>query len=150
MTSCASVCAWIYGCNQFILAPRAENASKKESSSLFFEKQLEYLDDGIVDKVETPDVSAPRFIGMECVDKVTGFRGMCIGRYVWLFNCDQYVLEYQPNEKTRETKFNILDEGRIEIVPNSTKEIHPEEVASPRPGGIFDPDYYPRADVPIM
>ena len=138
------------GCNQFILAPRAENASKKESSSLFFEKQLEYLDDGIVDKVEIPDVSAPRFIGMECVDKVTGFRGMCIGRYVWLFNCDQYVLEFQPNEKTRETKFNILDEGRIEIVPNSTKEIHPEEVASPRPGGIFDPDYYPRADIPIM
>ena len=147
---CIGYVEWIYGCNQFILAPRAENASKKESSSFFFEKQLEYLDDGIVDKVEAPGVSAPRFIGMECVDKVTGFRGMCIGRYVWLFNCDQYVLEYQPNEKTRETKFNILDEGRIEIVPNSTKEIHPEEVASPRPGGIFDPDYYPKEDIPII
>ena len=147
---CIGYVEWIYGCNQFILAPRAENASKKESSSLFFEKQLEYLDDGIVDKVETPEVSAPRFIGMECVDKVTGFRGMCIGRYVWLFNCDQYVLEFQPDEKTRETKFNILDEGRIETVQNSTKEIHPEEVASPRPGGIFDPDYYPRGDIPTQ
>ena len=91
-----------------------------------------------------------RFIGMECVDKVTGFRGMCIGRYVWLFNCDQYVLEFQPDEKTRETKFNILDEGRIEIVPNSTKEIHPEEVASPRPGGVLGPDFYPREDVPVI
>lgn len=131
---CTGCVEWIYGCNQFILAPRAENASKKESSSLFFEKQLEYLDDGIADKVEVPEIGKPRFFGMECVDKVTGFQGMCIGRYVWLFNCDQYVLEFQPDEKTRETKFNILDEGRIEIVPNSTKEIHLEEVASPRPG----------------
>lgn len=74
---------------------------------------------------------------------------MCIGRYVWLFNCDQYVLEFQPDEKTRETKFTILDEGRIEIVPNSTKEIHPKEVASPRPGGILHPDLYPRDDIPV-
>jgi len=140
---CTGYVEWIYGCNQFILAPRAENASKKESSSLFFEKQLEYLDDGIAGKVEVPEIGKPRFIGMECVDKVTGFQGMCIGRYVWLFNCDQYVLEFQPDEKTRETKFNILDEGRIEIVPNSIKEIHPEEVASPRPGGILHPDFYP-------
>jgi len=140
---CTGYVEWIYGCNQFILAPRAENASKKESSSLFFEKQLEYLDDGIADKVDIPEIDKPKFIGMECVDKVTGFRGMCIGRYVWLFNCDQYVLEFQPDEKTRETKFNILDEGRIEIFPNSTKEIHPEEVASPRPGGILHPDFYP-------
>ena len=145
---CIGYVEWIYGCNQFILAPRAENASKKESSSLFFEKQLEYLDDGIVDKVEIPEIDKPRFIGMECVDKVTGFQGICVGRYVWLFNCDQYVLEFQPDEKTRETKFNILDEGRIEIVPNSTKEIHPEEVASPRPGGILHPDFYPKEDVP--
>ena len=63
--------------------------------------------------MDIPEIDKPKFIGMECVDKVTGFRGMCIGRYVWLFNCDQYVLEFQPDEKTRETKFNILDEGRI-------------------------------------
>ena len=44
----------------------------------------------------------------------------------------------------------ILDEGRIEIVPNSTKEIHPEEVASPRPGGVLGPDFYPREDVPVI
>jgi len=147
---CTGYVEWIYGCNQFILAPRAENASKKESSSLFFEKQLEYLDDGIAGKVEVPEIGKPRFIGMECVDKVTGFQGMCIGRYVWLFNCDQYVLEFQPDEKTRETKFNILDEGRIEIVPNSTKEIHPGEVTSPRPSGILDPDFYPKEDVPAV
>ncbi len=63
---------------------------------------------------------------------------------------DQYVLEFQPDEKTRETKFSILDEGRIEIVPNSTKEIHPGEVTSPRPSGILDPDFYPKEDVPAV
>ena len=52
------------------------HASKKESSSLFFEKQLEYLDDGIADKVDIPQIDKPKFIGMECVDKVTGFRGI--------------------------------------------------------------------------
>lgn len=147
---CTGCVEWIYGCSQFILAPRAENASKKESSSVFFEKQLEYLDDGIADKVEAPEISAPRFIGKECVDKVTGIRGMCIGRYVWLFNCDQYVLEFQPDEKSKETKFNILDEGRIEIVPDPTREIHPEDVSSSRPGGILNPSFYPVEHIPLM
>ena len=147
---CIGYVEWIYGCNQFILAPRAENASKKESSSLFFEKQLEYLDDGIVDKVEIPEIDKPRFIGMECVDKVTGFQGMCICRYVWLFNCDQYVLEFQPDDQPKETKFNILDEGRIEIAPNPRREIQPEEVSSPRPGGILDPSFYPVEQIPLV
>ena len=75
---------------------------------------------------------------------------MCIGRYVWLFNCDQYVLEFQPDDKSKETKFNILDEGRIEIAPNPTKEIQPEEVSSSRPGGIFDPSFYPVEQIPLV
>ena len=146
---CTGIVDWLYGCRQFILSPKAENTSKKESSSLFFEKQLEYLDDGIVDKVEVPVVGEPKFFGKECIDKVTGIRGLCIGRYTWLFNCDQYVLEFQPEEKSKETKFSILDEGRMEIAQDPTREIDPEEVASPRPGGILDPDCYPITDIPM-
>ena len=70
---------------------------------------------------------------------------MCIGRYIWLFNYDQYVLEYQPKEDSLETKFNILDEGRVELVAEPSREIKPEEVASTRSGGVFLD--YPTADV---
>lgn len=145
---CTGIVEWLYGCRQYILSPKSESASKKEHGSLFFEKQLEYLDDGIAGKVEAPVIGEPKFFGKECVDKVTGIRGMCIGRYIWLFNCDQYVLEYRPEEKSLETKYSFLDEGRIEPVADPSKEISPDEVASPRPGGVFDPDDYPVADIP--
>jgi len=147
---CTGMVEWMYGCKQYILSPKAETASKKEHSSLFFEKQLEFIDDGIADKVEAPVIGEQRFFGRECVDKVTGVRGMCIGRYIWLFNCDQYVLEFQPDARTKETKFNILDEGRVEIAPNPSKEVRPEDVASPRSGGILSADTYPQTDIPMM
>ena len=141
---CVGMVEWLYGCKQYILAPKAENTSKKEASSVFYEKQLEEIDAGISDKIEAPVVEDPRFFGKECIDKVTKVKGMCIGRYIWLFNCDQYVLEYQPKEDSLETKFNILDEGRVELVAEPSREIKPEEVASTRSGGVcLD---YPAAD----
>lgn len=147
---CTGMVEWMYGCRQYILSPRTENPSKKELGALFFEKQLEFIDDGIADKVEAPVIGEQRFFGRECVDKVTGVRGMCIGRYIWLFNCDQYVLEYQPDVRTKETKCIILDEGRVDIAPDPTREVRPEEVAGPRAGGVLGPDAYPRADIPMM
>ena len=141
---CTGMVEWLYGCKQFILSPKAENASKKESSSFFYERQLEYLDDGISDKVEAPVVEEPRFFGKECIDKVSQVNGVCIGRYIWLFNCDQYVLEYQPKDDSRETKYNVLDEGRVELVIAPTREVKPEEVKSTRSGGVFLD--YPQAD----
>lgn len=142
---CTGMVEWMYGCKQFILSPKADRASKKESSSLFFEKQLEEVDPGISDKIEAPIIGEPLFFGKECIDKVTHVKGMCIGRYIWLFNCDQYVLEYRPKEDSLETKFNILDEGRVELAPKPTRKIEPEEVASSRPGGVLME--YPNADV---
>ena len=141
---CTGMVEWLYGCKQFILSPKAENASKKESSSFFYERQLEYLDDGISDKVEAPVVEEPRFFGKECIDKVSQVKGICIGRYIWLFNCDQYVLEFRPKEDSLETKFTILDEGRVELASNPTRNIDPEEVAGSRPGGVLME--YPKAD----
>ena len=102
-------------------------------------------DDGISSKVESPEIHPQRFFGKECIDKVTHIKGMCIGRYIWLFNCDQYVLEFRPEEKSLETKYNILDEGRVEVLEASCREITPEDVASPRPGGVFLD--YPAPDV---
>ena len=134
---CTGMVEWMYGCKQYILSPKVESASKREASSLFFEKQLEEIDAGISDKVEMPVIGKPRFFGKECVDKVTGIHGVCIGRYIWLFNCDQYVLEYMPKADSLETRFDTLDEGRIEVATEPAREIKPEEVASPRPGCVF-------------
>ena len=33
---CTGMVEWMYGCKQYILSPKAETASKKEHSSLFF------------------------------------------------------------------------------------------------------------------
>ena len=63
------------------------------------------------------------------MDKVTGTRGMCIGRYIWLFNSDQYVLQYQPKADSREHTLLILDEGRVEVAAESTREVKPEDVS---------------------
>ena len=147
---CTGMVEWLYGCRQYILQPKGENTHKKEHGAMFFEKQLEYVNDGIADKVEAPAIQPQRFFGKECLDKVTGLRGICIGRYIWLFNCDQYVLEFQPDARTKETKFNILDEGRVEIAPDPSKEVRPEDVASPRSGGVLSADTYPQTDIPMM
>ena len=141
---CTGMIEWISGCKQYILSPRAEHAFKKEASSTFFEKQLEEVDAGISDKVEAPVIGEALYFGKECIDKVTRVKGMCIGRYIWLFNCDQYVLEYQPKDDSRETKYNVLDEGRVELVIAPTREVKPEEVKSTRSGGVFLD--YPQAD----
>jgi len=143
---CTGKVEWMYGCTQYILAPKVESTSKKEYSSTFFEKQLEEVDVGISDRVEAPVVGEQRFFGKECVDKVTGTRGMCIGRYIWLFNSDQYVLQYQPKADSREHALLILDEGRVEVAAKATREVKPEDVAGPRPGGVFMD--YPQAAKP--
>ena len=142
---CTGMIEWLYGCKQYILSPKAESTSKKETSSSFFEKQLEFVDDGISAKVEPPVVQPQRFFGKECIDKVTKVKGMCIGRYIWLFNCDQYVLEYQPKDDSLETRYNVLDEGRVETVAEPKREVKPEEVTSRRPGGVFLE--YPEPDI---
>ena len=150
---CIGMVEWLYGCKQYILSPKAESASKRETSSTFYEKQLEFVDDGISARVEVPEIKLQRFFGKECVDKVTQIKGICIGRYIWLFNCDQYVLEFTTKEDPPQTKVLILDEGRVDVVPNPTREVDPEDVESPRPGGVLM-DYpsreYPSVEYPYM
>ena len=136
---CDGVLEWMYGCRQYNLEARAdEKESRKERHSSFFEKQLEIVDEGISSRVEIPPEEPPRFFGKECRDKVTGLKGMCIGRMVWLFNTTQYIIEIRSKDDDKPTKLMWLDEGRVETVENPEHEIDPEEVKSPRPGGIFD------------
>ena len=140
---CVGVVEWMYGCRQFVLVPKAEDGMKRTYSSFYFEKQLEVLDDGITDKVEVPEYRPQEFFGKECRDKVTGVVGMCVGRAIWLFNCDQYVLEIQPEDMSKEARLLWLDDGRMEVTEKQEKVIEPEEIIGSRPGGRLDRCNYP-------
>ena len=63
---------------------------------------------------------------------MTGVTGVCVGRGVWLFNCDQYALEIQPEDEPKESRLLWLDDGRIEAV---RQVIDPGEIQGSRPGG---------------
>jgi hypothetical protein len=121
-------------------------ASRKEKSSLFFARQLELVDDGISDKVEAPTYNQPAFFGKECVDKVTGVHGMCIGRGIGLFSSPQYILEIQPEDHEKPSRYEWLDEGRMAVAENPTREVDPETVKGEKPGSGFLPDFLPEFD----
>ena len=140
---CIGVVEWMYGCSQFVIQPKAENGMKKNYSNFFFEKQLEILDDGVSEKIAVPEYREQIYFGKECRDKVTGVVGMCIGRAIWLFNCDQYVLEIQPEDHGKESRLVWLDDGRLEITEEQEKAIEPDAVSGSRPGGVLDPSFYP-------
>ena len=140
---CIGVVEWMYGCRQFVLQPKAEGGMKRHYSSFYFEKQLEVLDDGVVDKIEIPEYRQQEYFGKECRDKVTGVIGMCIGRAIWLFNCDQYVLEIQPEDHAKDSRLLWLDDGRVEVTAEQEKSIQPEEITGTRTGGIMDSTCYP-------
>ena len=140
---CIGVVEWMYGCSQFVIQPKAENGMKKNYSNFFFEKQLEILDDGVSAKMPAPEYREQTFFGKECRDKVTGVIGMCIGRAIWLFNCDQYVLEIQPEDHGKESRLVWLDDGRLEVTEEQEKAIEPDAVSGSRPGGVLDPSFYP-------
>jgi len=136
---CTGVLEWMYGCRQYTLQAKVnETENRKERLSSFFEKQLEVIDEGVTGKVEIPPDEPPKFFGKECRDKVTGIRGMCIGRMVWLFNSTQYIIEIPAKDPDKTSRLEWLDEGRVELSENPERELDPEEVKSPRPGGVFD------------
>ena len=137
---CTGVTEWMYGCQLYKIQPRTEDGKKKESYGLFYEKQLEVLDDGITDKVEIPEYTPQQYFGKKCKDKVTGVTGICVGRSISLFSGDQYVLEIQPEDLTKESRVVWLDEGRMECLE---KAVEPKEVQGKRTGGVTDPAFYP-------
>ena len=140
---CTNVVEWMYGCRQYSLQPRSDSAARREKSSLFYAKQLELVDDGVSDRIEAPSCNPPTLFGRECVDKVTGIHGMCIGRAYGLFSGSQYILEVQPEDHEKPSRYEWLDEGRVEPAEHPTREIDPETVKGDRPGGGFLPDFIP-------
>ena len=138
---CTSVVEWMYGCQQYSLQPRSESAARKEKPSLFYANQLEMVDEGISEKIVAPSCNPPTLFGKECEDKVTGVHGMCIGRTVSLFSGPQYILEIQPEDHEKASRYEWLDEGRLKPAEHPSREIDPETVKGSRPGSGFLPDF---------
>ena len=139
---CTGVLEYMYGCELFRLQAKGTETAKKPEPQFFYEKELEVIGDGI--EAEIPKVDEPQFFGKECRDKVTGFKGVCVGRIINLFSGEQYILEYQPEDQSKEARMVWLDEGRIEIIGEQVKK---EEVKGSRPGGVLVESEYPDRQV---
>ncbi len=140
---CLSYIEFLYGCREYGLQGKAEDNKRRERIDYFFEKQLEIIDEGISGKVEIPEETAPVLFGKECRDRVTGEKGICVGRGVFVFNSTQYIIEIPSRDPDKSSRREYYDEGRLEVVENSPKEITPESVQGPRPGGVLRDEDYP-------
>ena len=140
---CVGMFEWMFGCEQYRLYAKANDNAKNDKEE-FYKDQLEIIGNGIIDKIKIPEYTEPLFFGKECRDKVTGQTGVCIGRWISLFNCDQYVLECESTGMFGVTKLLWLDDGRVEVLPEQKKEVRIEEVQSSRSGGVMPPEYYPQ------
>lgn len=143
---CVGAVEWMFGCRQYVLQSKSAEEKQKGNICSFHADQLDVIGDGIAGRIKLPAYDEPRFFGKECIDKVTKVKGICIGRGIWLFNANQYVLEIPPEDASKESRLLWVDEGRLELTGQPKREIDPADVASPRPGGVMDPAFYPSAN----
>lgn len=74
--------------------------------------------------------------GKEVKDKVTGFRGIVIGRCDYLFGCSQYGIAPKIGADGKKDEVEWFDEGRIEIVGEG---VSPQSVVGASPGCEYQP-----------
>lgn len=72
-------------------------------------------------------------LGQEAKDKITGFKGIIIGRIQYLTGCDQYGLAPKTPEGQKPLQTEWFDEGRIEI---TGKGVLAEDVKTEKNGGV--------------
>ena len=76
-------------------------------------------------------------LGLEAEDKITGIKGVIVGRIEYLFGCNQYGLAGKVSKEGKKPDTEWFDEGRIKIVG---KGIKPEEVRVEKNGADFNRD----------
>ena len=145
---CVGVVDWMFGCRLYLLRLRMDS---KEDQAKYGDHEINVPEAclEVVDPVPAIDAGfpaeeEPKFFGKICRDKVTGYVGMCIGRY-WTFYAEkQYVLQGKySRKKLRKPAPVVLDEGRVEVL-ESKDAIEPQEVKTEYKGGIFNipkPEY---------
>ena len=71
-------------------------------------------------------------LGQEAKDKITGFKGILIGKIEYLTGCDQYGITPKSKGGQKSTGTEWFDEGRIEVIGTG---VLPEEVKTKKNGG---------------
>lgn len=72
-------------------------------------------------------------LGLQAKDKITGFKGIIIGRCEHLFGCNTYGIAPQTydTDKNKRGETEWFDEGRIEVIGQGVKA---EDVQTDKPG----------------
>ena len=129
---------WLFGCDHIVVLPDM-GADKKEieygliMGIPYDEQRLEELDDTKEELILTETRGKQdSFFGKEAEDKVTGFKGIIVGRKVALFGVDQYAIQPKGGKKGSVKKAKWFDEGRLNILG---KGVEVEEVTAEKPGG---------------
>lgn len=76
-------------------------------------------------------------LGKEAKDKITGIKGIIVGRCEYLFGCNQYGIAGKVNKEGKRPDTEWFDEGRIELIGNGIK---PESVRVEKNGAEFNID----------
>ena len=139
---CTGTLDWMFGCRSYIAQLRSKDQDGKENISdreiSIPESCVEIVDPVPAIDAGFPEEEKPKFFGKICRDKITGYEGMCIGRY-WNFYAEkQYCIQAKySKKKLRKPASMWLDEGRIEVL-TSEMEIDPKEVQTEHRGGCID------------
>jgi hypothetical protein len=77
-------------------------------------------------------------LGIEARDKITGAKGILIGRCEYMFGCTQYGMAPRVAKDGKKPDTDWFDEGRLEVIGRG---ILPAEVKGKRPGADVNPDH---------
>ena len=144
---CTYITEWMYGCAAIAITSDCVDTEHTSKSSIFFSPRLEILDDGVAGQFEIKS-DEPKYFGKICQDKIhKSIVGICVGRISLLGASEQYGIEIQPEDLSKESRIVWLDEGRIELFENQEDAINPEDISGDNPGGVLDPDFYPTSSL---
>lgn len=120
---------YLFGCNTYEITPRSLEGGKKQETEWLDEGRIIITGEGVKAQVKS---TFRHELGLKAEDKITGVRGILVGRIEHLYNCNSYGIAPRKKGGGKKLATEWFDEGRIEIKGNGIKA---EEVQTVRPGG---------------
>lgn len=140
---CTSVIEWMYGCTMIGITTSVTEKSLIPKYEPFVVTRVEILDAGVSDDFDA-EFDEPKYFGKICEDKIhRNIVGICIGRVVILGASEQYGIEIQPEDPSKESRIIWIDDGRINLADNQDTAVDPSDVTGDKSGGVFPSDFYP-------